>query len=34
MTLDGTLRREFPWKGVRHDIEVWSLLAPEWRSPA
>jgi ribosomal-protein-serine acetyltransferase len=32
MTLDGTLRSQYPWKGVRHDCEVWSLLAPEWPS--
>lgn len=31
MTLDGTLRAAFPYRGVRHDVEVWSLLADEWR---
>jgi ribosomal-protein-serine acetyltransferase len=30
MTLDGTLREAFPHGGVRHDVEVWSLLAREW----
>ena len=29
MTLDGTLRASFPWKGARHDTEIWSLLAPD-----
>ena len=32
MSLDGVLREEFPYRGVRHDTEVWSLLAPEWIS--
>lgn len=30
MKLDGVLRERFPHRGVRHDTEVWSLLAPEW----
>ncbi|MEV0153009.1 GNAT family protein [Micromonospora sp. NPDC050686] len=30
MRLDGTLREQFRYQGVRHDTEVWSLLAPEW----
>lgn len=30
MTLDGVLRRAFPLNGVRHDFEVWSVLADEW----
>jgi ribosomal-protein-serine acetyltransferase len=29
MTRDGTLRSAFPHNGVRHDIEIWSLLADE-----
>jgi ribosomal-protein-serine acetyltransferase len=29
MTHEGTLRSAFPHNGVRHDIEVWSLLADE-----
>ncbi|CAM04580.1 RimJ/RimL family protein N-acetyltransferase [Saccharopolyspora erythraea NRRL 2338] len=32
MTLDGVLREAFPYLGRRFDIEVWSLLASEWRS--
>ncbi|WP_043486252.1 MULTISPECIES: GNAT family N-acetyltransferase [Streptomyces] len=32
MTLDGVLRESFPYRGKRHDIEVWSILAPEWRA--
>ncbi|MFE3325500.1 GNAT family N-acetyltransferase [Streptomyces sp. NPDC059176] len=31
MTRDGVLRESFPWQGIRHDMEVWSVLAPEWR---
>ncbi|GAA2742851.1 MULTISPECIES: GNAT family N-acetyltransferase [Kitasatospora] len=34
MTLDGTLREWMPHNGVRHDKEVWSLLAPEWPGTA
>jgi RimJ/RimL family protein N-acetyltransferase len=34
MRLDGVLRAEFPYRGVRHDTEVWSLLAPEWTERA
>jgi RimJ/RimL family protein N-acetyltransferase len=30
MRLDGVLRSAFVVGGVRHDTEVWSLLAPEW----
>ncbi len=30
MRLDGVLREEFLHGGVRHDTEVWSLLAREW----
>ncbi|MFC9427940.1 GNAT family N-acetyltransferase [Streptomyces sp. NPDC056987] len=32
MTRDGVLRRNYPYRGVRHDTEVWSVLAPEWRA--
>ncbi|MFF0062271.1 GNAT family N-acetyltransferase [Streptomyces sp. NPDC005279] len=32
MTRDGVLRESYPYKGVRHDMEVWSVLAPEWRA--
>jgi ribosomal-protein-serine acetyltransferase len=31
MVKDGVLREEYPRHGVRHDIEVWSVLAPEWK---
>ncbi|MFE9398861.1 GNAT family N-acetyltransferase [Streptomyces flavidovirens] len=31
MTRDGVLRESHPYRGVRHDIEVWSVLAHEWR---
>ena len=27
---DGVLRESYPYRGKRHDIEVWSVLAPEW----
>lgn len=30
MTHEGTLRANFPWQGVRHDSEIWAVLAPEW----
>jgi ribosomal-protein-serine acetyltransferase len=30
MQLDGVLRAAFPYGGVRHDIQVWSVTAPEW----
>ena len=32
MTRDGVLREVFPLNGVRIDLEIWSLLADEWRS--
>ena len=32
MTRDGVLRESYPHRGVRHDTEVWSVLAPEWRA--
>ncbi len=31
MSRDGVLREAFPIDGVYHDIEVWSLLAGQWR---
>lgn len=31
MHLDGTLREQSLYNGVRHDMEIWSLLAHEWR---
>jgi hypothetical protein len=32
MTKDGVLRESYPYRGERHDMEVWSVLAPEWRA--
>jgi RimJ/RimL family protein N-acetyltransferase len=32
MTKDGVLRESYPHRGRRHDVEVWSVLAPEWRA--
>ena len=32
MTRDGVLRESYPRRGKRHDIEIWSVLAPEWRA--
>lgn len=32
MTRDGVLRESFAYGGIRHDMEVWSILAPEWRA--
>ncbi|MFG3494699.1 GNAT family N-acetyltransferase [Streptomyces sp. NPDC047928] len=32
MTRDGVLRESYLYRGVRHDMEVWSVLAPEWRA--
>lgn len=35
MTREGVLRENRPRGGERHDTEIWSVLAPEWRaSPA
>lgn len=31
MTKDGVLRESYPYRGKRHDMEIWSTLAPEWR---
>ncbi|GGS13788.1 N-acetyltransferase [Streptomyces humidus] len=31
MTRDGVRRQAYPYRGVRHDLEVWSVLAQEWR---
>ena len=30
MQREGVLREHYLHRGVRHDIEVWSVLAPEW----
>ncbi|WP_225099448.1 GNAT family N-acetyltransferase [Streptomyces sp. CoH27] len=32
MSRDGVLRQNHLHHGVRHDTEVWSVLAPEWRA--
>jgi ribosomal-protein-serine acetyltransferase len=32
MTRDGVLRESFLYRGVRHDSEIWAVLAPEWRA--
>ncbi|MCP2257067.1 Protein N-acetyltransferase, RimJ/RimL family [Streptoalloteichus tenebrarius] len=34
MTRDGVLRESYPYRGKRQDIEIWSVLAPEWRAAA
>ncbi|WP_058043528.1 GNAT family N-acetyltransferase [Streptomyces roseifaciens] len=34
MTRDGVLRQRYPYRGTRHDSEVWSVLADEWGAPA
>ncbi|MFD9903780.1 GNAT family N-acetyltransferase [Streptomyces sp. NPDC059063] len=32
MTRDGVLRQSYLYRGQRHDEEIWSVLAPEWRA--
>ena len=32
MRREGVLRDAILYRGVRHDKEIWSVLAPEWRS--
>lgn len=32
MTQDGVLRESHAHRGTRHDIEIWSVLAPEWHA--
>lgn len=34
MRRDGVLRGQHFHRGERHDIEVWSVLGPEWRAAA
>lgn len=34
MQLDGVLRAEFLYRGVRYDTQVWALTAPNWSSPS
>jgi RimJ/RimL family protein N-acetyltransferase len=31
MTYEGTMRSVFPMNGESHDLQVWSVLADEWR---
>jgi ribosomal-protein-serine acetyltransferase len=31
MRLEATLRQNYPWKGVRHDTEIWAVLATDER---
>ncbi|MFJ3768525.1 GNAT family N-acetyltransferase [Streptomyces sp. NPDC090082] len=32
MTRDGVLRGSYLYRGQRHDEEIWSILAPDWRA--
>ena len=32
MSRDGVLRENYLYRGERQDMEVWSVLAPEWRA--
>ncbi|WP_438291523.1 GNAT family N-acetyltransferase [Streptomyces sp. HUAS TT7] len=32
MTRDGVLRESYLYRGVRHDSEIWAVLADEWRA--
>jgi RimJ/RimL family protein N-acetyltransferase len=32
MTKEGVLREYYPHHGRRYDVEVWSVLAPEWQA--
>ncbi|MEU7136017.1 GNAT family protein [Streptomyces sp. NPDC046261] len=32
MTKDGVLRESYLYRGKRHDEEIWSVLAPQWRA--
>ncbi|MER7990814.1 GNAT family protein [Streptomyces noursei] len=32
MTREGVLRESYAYRGERHDMEIWSVLAPEWRA--
>jgi ribosomal-protein-serine acetyltransferase len=31
LTREATLRANYPWQGVRHDTEIWAILAPDWK---
>jgi ribosomal-protein-serine acetyltransferase len=32
MTREGMFRENYPHRGVRASTEIWSMLAPEWRT--
>ncbi|MCF6473359.1 GNAT family N-acetyltransferase [Nonomuraea sp. MG754425] len=32
MSKEGVLRESYPHRGKRHDVEVWAVLAPQWRA--
>ncbi|WP_351234953.1 GNAT family protein [Streptomyces sp. NPDC002133] len=32
MTLEGVQRQSWPVGGIRHDKQIWAILAPEWRA--
>ncbi|WP_156722309.1 GNAT family N-acetyltransferase [Streptomyces apocyni] len=32
MTREGVLRENDPYRGIRQDTEIWSVLAPEWKA--
>ncbi|NJQ01595.1 GNAT family N-acetyltransferase [Streptomyces zingiberis] len=32
MSREGVLRESYPYRGKRHDMEIWSVLAPQWRA--
>jgi RimJ/RimL family protein N-acetyltransferase len=32
MTKEGVLRESYVHRGVRTDVEIWSVLAPQWRA--
>lgn len=32
MTKEGVLRESHSYRGTRHDEEIWSVLAPQWRA--
>ncbi|MFI9235348.1 GNAT family N-acetyltransferase [Streptomyces sp. NPDC053079] len=32
MVREGVLRESYPHRGVRSDMELWSVLAPQWRA--
>lgn len=31
LKLEGTLRENYLWQGVRHDTEIWAVLADDWQ---